>query len=78
MANSWFCYDGTGDVCDPLNYTVCPIPNCPPPKQRICAIFAPVQIIGGVQRPIISPELCMEILTSECTLFESANVRLKP
>lgn len=78
MANSWFCYDGTGDVCDPLNYTVCPIPNCPPPKRRLCAIFAQVQIIGGVQRPIITPALCNEIHWAIWTLTESANVRLKP
>lgn len=77
MATSWFCYIG-GHPCNPTSYTPCPIPNCPPPKRRLCAIFAVVQIIGGTQRPVITPALCNEIQLALATLTESANVRLKP
>lgn len=78
MATSWFKYIG-GPVCDPLSYAeISGNPNCPTPKRQLCAIFAQVQLIGGVRRPIITPALCTEILNALATLTESANVRLCP
>ncbi|SDM21874.1 hypothetical protein SAMN05421820_103226 [Pedobacter steynii] len=79
MATSWFVYDDTGGVCDPLNYTIISgNPICPAPKRRLCAIFAEIQMIGGVQKPYIPPALCSEIHLAISTLIESSNVRLKP
>lgn len=77
MATSWFKYKG-GPVCDPMSYTIIAFPNCPFPKARLCAIFADVQFIGGKQKPIITPALCVEIHTALATLTESANVMLCP
>ena len=77
MATSWFKYKG-GPVCDPMSYTIIAIPICPSPKNRLCAIFADIQIIGGTQKPIITPSLCTEILTAISTLTETPNVRLCP
>ena len=78
MAESWFAYDDSGDVCSPLNYARITIPNCPEPNQRLCAIFATIQTIGGIQRPVITPALCTQIQLALSTLTESANVLLKP
>jgi hypothetical protein len=78
MANSWFNYNDSGIICNPTSYAAVAVPNCPSPKQRLCAIFAEVQIIGGIQRPIITSALCTEINLAVSTLIESANVKLKP
>jgi len=79
MANSWFQYSGSGPVNDPTNYIIIIIIiNCPSPKRRLCVIFAEVQFINGVQRPIITPALQTEINIALLTLTESTNVRLRP
>jgi hypothetical protein len=78
MATSWFKYNG-GPVCDPMSYIqVYTQPNCPDPNLRLCAIFAEVQIIGGIPKPIIISMLCSEIHMALMTLTESANVLLCP
>lgn len=77
MATSWFKYIG-GPVCSPMSYTQITFPTCPSPKIHLCAIFAEVQIINGVTRPIITSALCTEINIALLTLTESANVRLCP
>lgn len=79
MANSWFKYDGTGSITDPLNYNQVPTqPQCPSPNVDICAIFANTQFINGVARPIITPSLQTEINNAFSTKIESANVLLEP
>lgn len=79
MANSWFLYDNSGSVNDPQNYdAVSGNPNCPQPKQRLCAIFAEVQLVNGTDRPIITGTLQAEIAAAMATKTESANVRLRP
>lgn len=79
MATSWFKYNKSGEVCNPLNFTEVPVkPLCPKPNQRLCAIFAKVQIIDGQRKPIITSALCTEIHTTLQTLQESANVLLQP
>jgi len=78
MATSWFKYIG-GNPCDPSSYIIVFVqPNCPDPNINLCAIFAEVQIIGGVRRPIIPPELCNEIVWALATMTESTNVLLCP
>jgi hypothetical protein len=78
MATSWFQYSGSGSINDPTNYIIIIIIICPSPKRRLCAIFATIQIIGGIQRPIITPALQAEINLALLTLTESANVLLRP
>ncbi|MEN5197034.1 hypothetical protein [Sphingobacterium faecium] len=78
MATSWFKYTG-GDPSQSCSYTaINGNPNCPPPKQRLCAIFAQVQLIGGVVKPVITGALQTEITFALMTKAESANVRLCP
>lgn len=74
----WYCYDGTGSVYNPLNYYFCPFPICPGPNQKICAIRAFRQLISGVPRPIITPNLQAQIAATVLTQVESANVLLRP
>ena len=77
MATSWFNYN-SGPICDPLSYSIISgNPNCPAPKERLCAIFAEVQLIGGIERPIITSSLCTQIIATAFTLIETPNVRLK-
>lgn len=79
MATSWFSYDGSGSITDPMNYNVLPgTPSCPAPKVNICAIFATIQFINGIQRPIITGPLGTEINNAFATKIESTNVRLRP
>lgn len=76
---SSFLYDGSGSVNDPLNYTIVTgTQNCPEPKQRICTIDAEIQVINGVQRPVITGPLQAEITAALMTKQESQNVRLRP
>jgi len=78
MASSWFKYNG-GPVCDPMSYTqVSTQPNCPDPNLHLCAIFADVQIIGGMRKPIITSMLCTEIHMALMMMTESSNVLLCP
>ncbi|SDM21904.1 hypothetical protein SAMN05421820_103227 [Pedobacter steynii] len=79
MATSWFSYDDSGSITDPMNYNVVSgTPICPTPKLNICAIFAEIQFINGVQRPVITSALQAEINLAFLTKVESTNVRLKP
>lgn len=79
MATSWFKYDGSGSITEPFNYNVVGSqPHCPTPKVNICAIFANIQFINGIQRPIITPALQTEINNAYSTKVESSNVRLCP
>ncbi|WP_293926634.1 hypothetical protein [Sphingobacterium sp. UBA6320] len=78
MPNS-FLYDGSGSINDPLNYTIVTgTQNCPSPKQRICTINAEVQLIDGIERPVITGPLQAEITAANMTKQESENVRLRP
>lgn len=77
MANSWFVYNG-GAVNDPLNYSKVAIaPNCPTPNDLLCAVFADIQIINGVDRPYLVP-IQLEIDNAVATLKETTNVTLRP
>ncbi|SDM21947.1 hypothetical protein SAMN05421820_103228 [Pedobacter steynii] len=79
MAAAWFKYDCSGSITDPMNYNlVSGTPICPTPKVHLCAIFADIQFIGAVQRPVITAALQAEINLAFSTKMESANVRLKP
>lgn len=78
MATSWYKYSGTGSTDDPRNYApVSGYPNCPTPKQVLCAIFAEAQILGGEDRPVITSNLNTQINTAISTHAESPDVRLK-
>jgi hypothetical protein len=80
MATSWFIYTaapGTGHTLDPLYYnTVSVTPSCNI-GTTICAIFATVQLIILVRRPVISATLNTEILAADANNVPTANVRLK-
>jgi len=79
MAKSWFKYNGSGSVDDPIYYAIISgSPPCIVPKIHLCAINAHIQFISGTQRPIITPGLQSEINTALMTKVESANVRLEP
>ena len=79
MATSWFAYDDSGSITSPSNYNIVDgQPQCPAPKVNICRIFAEIQFLSGVQRPIITPALQSEINNAFSTKIESTNVRLKP
>ncbi|SFD00623.1 hypothetical protein SAMN05518672_1018 [Chitinophaga sp. CF118] len=45
---------------------------------RICVIWASVQILNGVPRPIMTPALIAEINTAVATQVSTANVWVKP
>jgi len=78
MANTWF-YHITGSTGNPLNYDAASgAPNCPTPDNKLCAIFAEIQLISRIQRPIITPSLQTQISDALNTKTESANVKLKP
>lgn len=80
MAFSWFVYTpapGTGHTVDPLFYnTVAVTPTCSL-GTTICAIFAEVQLISSIRRPIITSTLNTEITTADSTNIPSSNVKLK-
>lgn len=76
MGFSWFCYN-SGSLRNPASYSICSSPNCPAPKESLCAIFAQIQFIDGVEKPIITPALPTEISNALNTKVESANVRRK-
>jgi len=79
MANSWFKYNDSGSITDPTNYDE--ISYKGPsifPKVNIHNIFAKVQFIGEISRPIIRPALQTEINAAYSIKKESANVRLGP
>lgn len=78
MATSWFYYIA-GSLGNPSSYDIASgTPNCPNPNNQLCAIFAEIQFIDGIQRPIITPALLTEIANALNTKTESANVLLKP
>lgn len=78
MANSWFVYT-SGPNSDPQSYTFSPAaPSCPEEKAVLCAIFAEIQLINGVKKPIITPALQSQITTAVQNVQESANVLLRP
>lgn len=78
MATSWFNYNG-GPNNQPTSYSaIGGNPNCPAPKEILCAIFAEVQLISGVERPIITGALQTEINNAISEGEDSTNVRLKP
>lgn len=79
MANAWF-YFISGSTGDPNSYDKVSggSPNCPLPDERLCAIFAEIQLIQGIQRPIITPTLQTQISDALNNKQESANVLLKP
>jgi hypothetical protein len=80
MATSWFIYTAapaTGHTLDPLFYnTVSVTPSCSS-GTTICAIFATVQLISSVRRPIITATLNTEILAADANNVPSSNVKLK-
>lgn len=79
MANIWFTYDCFGGNDDPGSYNiVAGVPNCPAPKFSLCAIFAEIQLINGVQRPILTTDLLNEISKALTLLTDTANVKLQP
>ena len=79
MATSWFTYSGSVNVHDPLNYSIVSgNPICLIPKVVLCAIFAEIQLIEDVERPIITGALQTEINNAILSVTESINVRLKP
>lgn len=79
MALSWFLYSGIGAATDAQNYSIInTIPICSN-GSRICAIYAEVQLLGIPQqrKPIITPTLSTDIITSDSSNTPSANVKLK-
>ncbi|KEQ29117.1 hypothetical protein [Pedobacter antarcticus] len=79
MANSWFKYSGSGSVNTATNYSaVSGTPNCPQPKQQLCAINSEIQLVNGVQRPVITGTLQAEIMAAVSSGAESSNVTLQP
>jgi len=74
---AWFSYSNSGDVNSPLNYNLeSAEPECPG-NQNLCAIQAEVQIIGGVERPVINSSLEDEIDDATENGAESTNVKLR-
>lgn len=79
MAKVWFVYNCPGSIYDPTSYTiVAGQPNCPEPKISLCAIYADIQLINGVQRPIITADLQAEMARALTDLVETDNVKLRP
>jgi hypothetical protein len=83
MADSYFTFATPGIAPNPIinslsyvQYSGIP-PFCTG-GQRICAIWAIVQIIAGIPRPIITAALVAEINTAVATATSSANVWVKP
>ena len=76
MATSLFAYN-SGSVTNPLSYTKIALPPGCVGAPNICTIFAETQLIGGAQRPIITPSLSTEISIANSTGIPTANVELK-
>jgi hypothetical protein len=82
MADSYFRFVPPGvqpnPKCNPLSYVqifstpLCSFGPC------VCAIWASVQIIGGVPRPIITGVLCTEIQIATNNQTPTANVLVMP
>jgi len=76
MATSYFVYN-SGSFTDPLSYTRVSIPPSCPGGTTPCTVFAEVQKIEDVDRPVITPPLSTEITTATNTGIPSTNVELK-
>jgi hypothetical protein len=80
MATQWFIYTGavgSGNTLNPNFYsTTSIVPTCNA-GTTICAIFADVQIISGVRRPVLTSTLQTEIQTADNGNQPSGNVKLK-
>lgn len=77
MAKAWFIYNSTGSIYNPSNYTIVGSePICPGPKIELCAVRTDIQLIVGVQRPLITPSLQAEIAQALTTLVETDDVKL--
>jgi hypothetical protein len=80
MATQWFLYTGaagSGNTLNPNFYTTSTfVPSCNA-GTTICAIFADVQIISGVRRPVLTTTLQNEIQTADNSNQPSGNVKLK-
>lgn len=77
--SGWFKFNTPGippiPACNPLSYTFVPgIPPFSPVGPKIQYIYACIQIINSVQRPVICSTLCTEIQTALATLVSSPNV----
>lgn len=64
------------DPCNPNNYVLVGStpPSCPSPKIYLCAI----QAADNMGKPIITIQLCEEIIISLNNQIETINVRLRP
>ncbi|WP_400261321.1 hypothetical protein ACFX5U_15510 [Sphingobacterium sp. SG20118] len=75
----WYLFMPTttsSDPCDSNNYRLhgnTP-PPCPGSNDQLCAIFA----LGFMGKPIITDDLCAEIIYALQNGIETANVLLKP
>ena len=77
MATGYFVPNGTAQPTDPLDYDfVAVAPTCPG-GSNLCSIFASLQLIDGVTRPIITSDLSAQITAALNTNTPSANVKLK-
>jgi hypothetical protein len=80
MATQWFLYTatpGSGNTLNPNFYsTTASVPTCNS-GTTICAIFAEVQLINGVRRPVLTTTLQNEIQTADNGNQPSGNVKLK-
>ncbi len=77
MATSWFIYNDSGSTSDPENYSeVGSTPSCPP-GCCLCSLFAEIQIINGIPKPIITPSLQAEINWALSTCTNTPNVKVK-
>ena len=77
MATSWFGYN-RGAINNPTSYSrVLSAPVCPSPNELLCAVFAQIQTVSGVERPILTP-IQTEIDNAVATLTETGNVSLRP
>ncbi|WP_345949030.1 hypothetical protein ABDD95_19470 [Mucilaginibacter sp. PAMB04274] len=74
FATSWFTYDGSGSITDPLNYVqVSGTPDCPG-TTSMCSIQATV---GSNSKPVITSALQTEINNAVNNHSPSSNVLLQ-
>jgi hypothetical protein len=74
FATSWFAYDGSGSITDPLNYVeVSGTPDCPG-TTSVCSIQATV---GSNSKPVITSALQTEINNAVNNHSPSSNVLLQ-
>lgn len=78
MPKSWFKFNngsGVAPELNPINYSKISSTSCTDGSD-VCAIYADVQRINSIDRPLITTELQMEIQTAMGSGTATPNVKL--